>query len=112
MASRSKVTAYIAELQDAIRKLHRVKSAHIDSVRVIEKSRGNTVWKGAVEVFEIFGHRNSDRAYAWTETIEDPANSKRHITVLHAGAVNSPKAAVRTAIVEGLSDPQRFRIEP
>ena len=43
---------YIEELREAIRRLHGVDSRHVRSVLVKEVSGGNTVWEGAVGVFD------------------------------------------------------------
>ena len=47
---------YIEELQSIIHKLHGVHSTHVQSVPVKEEFRGQTVWDGIVEVFELHGH--------------------------------------------------------
>jgi hypothetical protein len=91
---------YIEELQDVIHKLHRVESRHLRSVPVIEKFQGETVWDGVVEVFELVEHETAHLLYAWTHETDDPANPKRHVTVLHLGPVNSPETAVRAAIIQ------------
>ena len=88
----------IAELQDTIRRLHGVESKHLESVPVKETFQGKTVWEGIVEVFELIGHPNAPRAYAWSHDVDGP--KKRHVTVLHVAPVDSPQAAVRAAIVQ------------
>lgn len=44
---------YLEELHDAIKHLHGVESTHVESVPVKETFRGETVWEGIVEVFEL-----------------------------------------------------------
>jgi hypothetical protein len=60
--------------------------------------QGKTVWDGIVEVFELVGHPNAPKAYAWAHDAN--GQKKRHVTVLHVAPVDSPQAAVRAAIVQ------------
>lgn len=90
----------IEELRDVIYKLHGVHATHRQSVPVKEVFNGKTVWEGIVEVFELHGHAKANTAYAWSHATDDPANPKRHITVLHIPPAVSPETAVRAAIVQ------------
>jgi hypothetical protein len=92
--------SYIQELQDVIRGLHGVESEHIASVPVKEVFRGKTVWDGIVEVFDLKGHPSAFRVYAWAHDTDDPANPRRHVTVLHAHPIKSAQDAVRAAIIQ------------
>lgn len=47
---------YIERLQLTIHHLHGVDSRHLESVSVHEVFRGQTVWRGVVEVFGLVGH--------------------------------------------------------
>jgi hypothetical protein len=91
---------YIEELRDVIRRLHGVGSKHVASVPIKETFRGRTVWDGRVEVFELVGHPTASRLYAWSHDADDPANPKRHVTVLHSDLITSPLFAVRAAIIQ------------
>jgi hypothetical protein len=97
------VTA-IEELKDVIYRLHGVQATHRQSVPVKEVFNGKTVWEGIVEVFELHGHAKANTAYAWSHATDDPANPKRHITVLHIPPAVSPETAVRAAIVQEFRD--------
>ena len=88
----------ISELRNTIRRLHGVESRHIESVPVKETFQGTTVWEGIVEVFELVGHPNAPKAYAWAHDAN--GQKQRHVTVLHVAPVDSPQAAVRAAIVQ------------
>jgi hypothetical protein len=55
---------------------------------------------GVVEVFDLAGHPKTSRIYAWMHDTDDPANPKRHVTVLHVPPVISPQTAVKAAIVQ------------
>jgi hypothetical protein len=90
----------IEELRDVIRKLHGVESTHRASVPVKEVFNGKTVWEGIVEIFDLHGHDKANTAYAWSHATDNPAQPKRHVTVLHIPPAVSPETAVRAAIVQ------------
>lgn len=91
---------YISELRDVIRRLHGAEATHVESVPVKETFRGQTVWDGVVEVFELHGHPTTNKVYAWSHETGDAAKPKRHVTVLHIAPVLSAAMAVRAAIRE------------
>lgn len=97
----------IHELRDVIHKLHKAKARHVQSVPVKETFRGETVWDGIVEVFDLTGHPKANRIYAWSHDTDDPANPKRYVTVLHIPPVISPQTAVKAAIVQELKSRDR-----
>ena len=94
---------YIEELQDVIRHRYGVESTHVESVPVKEEFQGKTIWEGIVEVFELHGHPNAPKAYAWAYETDNP-KKPRHVIVLHLGTVTSPLLAVRAAIVKEFQD--------
>ena len=49
-------------------------------------------------VFDLTGHPNATRAYAWSSRIEG-STKRRFFAVLHGEAIMSPIEAVRAAIV-------------
>lgn len=67
----------------AIRTLHGCDSSHVESVRVIEVFRGETVWDGQVEVFDLIDHPTAKRAYAWAH--ETDAGGPRYVAVFTRG---------------------------
>jgi hypothetical protein len=89
----------IEALQKAILDLHGCKSTWIESVPVKEVFKGETVWEGVVQVFEVQGHPRATRCYAWSHELEG-SKKRRFFAVLHQGAVDSPEKAVRAAIVQ------------
>jgi len=95
---------YITELSDAIRRVHHVKSRHVKSWPVTETYQGAIVWDGVVEVFDLVGHPEAPRVYAWSHSIDGSKKSRRHVLVLHVPPVTSPEFAVRTAILREFSD--------
>ena len=88
----------IEELRDVIRKLHGVPAVHVKSVPVKETFQGKTVWEGIVEVFDLEGHPQTHRAYAWWHYAN--GDDKRYVTVLHIPPAVSPETAVRASIVQ------------
>lgn len=92
--------SYIEELKEIIHKLHGVEATHVESVPVKETFQGKTVWEGIVEIFELHGHPNAPKVYAWAHRTDDPKRPIRHVTVLHIHPVTSPILAVRAALVQ------------
>ena len=91
---------YIEELKDVIRRLHGVESTHVESVPVKETLQGKTVWEGLVEVFDLHGHPQATKAYAWSHETDDPQKPRRHVAVLHLGPVTTAVRAVQAAIIQ------------
>ena len=89
---------YIAHLQAVFKKLHGCEAKHIETVPVIERFKGKTVWEGDVEVFDLIGHPKAKRGYAWAYNKDKGSDT---IAVLELPPVISPKTAVQAAIVSG-----------
>ena len=85
----------ITELKDAIRAMHGCESLHVESVPVKEVFEGQTAWEGTVEVFDLVGHPQAKRAYAWTYRDGD---QNKTVAVLGIPPVDSPQSAVKVAI--------------
>ncbi len=100
---------YIQELRDVIHRLHGATATHIQSVPVKETFRGQTVWDGVVEVFDLIGHPQANRIYAWAHDTDDPKHPRRHVTVLHVPPVISPETAVKAAVVQELRERDRTK---
>jgi hypothetical protein len=95
---------HIADLRNVIHRLHGGKASHVESVPVKETHNGQTVWDGVVEVFDLTGHPQANRIYAWAHDTDNPANPKQYFTVLHIPPVVSPQTAVKAAIVQELRE--------
>jgi hypothetical protein len=68
---------------------------HRDSVPIIETFRGETVWAGIVEVFDV-AKPPPTVAYGWAvEGMEE----QQYVTVLGVTPVDSPLSAVRAWLV-------------
>lgn len=95
----------INELTEVIRKLHGVEATHVETVPVKETFRGETVWEGHVEVFDV-DHPQTSRIYAWSHDTDDPASPRRHVTVLHLPPAITPLRAVQASIVSDVRERQ------
>jgi hypothetical protein len=89
---------YIEELQAAILNLHGCTSTYVETVPVTETFKGEIVWTGEVEVFEIRGHPKAKRAYAWGHVTGEEDQARRYVTVLELPPVDSPQTAVKVAV--------------
>jgi hypothetical protein len=67
-------------------------------VPVEEVFRGQTIWKGKVEVFDLTGHPKAKRAYAWSHLDGADDSDERFVAVLEIPPVDSPESAVKVAI--------------
>src|ERR1019366_8273067 len=94
---------HINELRETIYRLHGAKAKHAKSVPVKEVFKGQTVWDGVVEVFDLTGHPKTDKVYAWGHDTDAPVNPKRRVTVLHLPPVGSPKTPGRAETVQEFS---------
>jgi hypothetical protein len=84
----------LAELRQAVERIHKCNARCIDVVAVTHEVNGNHVWHGNVHVFELDGHAIAVRAYAWSLPVD--GISKRHIfAVLHATAMGHEHQMLR-----------------
>ena len=89
---------YIARVQVALMQLHNCGAKWIETAPVHEVFRGQTVWKGEVEVFDLTGHPKAKRAYGWSHPDGPDNKTERFVTVLEIPPVDSPQTAVKMAI--------------
>lgn len=89
---------YISFLQDAIQELHGCASAHIETVPVVERFKGQTVWDGEVEVFAVPDHPKAERLYAWGYQETDDEPDLKAVTVLAVPPITNPQKAVQAFI--------------
>lgn len=87
-----------AALLDAIKTLHGADATWVEAVPVSETYDGDTAWEGVVQVFDLMGHSEATRCYAWSHVTDE--GKTRYVAVLHVPPVDSPQAAVRAAIVQ------------
>lgn len=87
---------YLERLQTVIRHLHGADSRHVESVTVLERFQGKTVWDGNVETFELLNHPKATRCYAWS----DLAEREQITAVLELPPVRNANDAVKAYIVK------------
>jgi hypothetical protein len=87
----------VDQLKSAVEDQHGGTATFLQSVPVKEVFEGKTVWEGVVHDFDLAGHPDAERAYAWSTTLE--WGNRRFYAVLHMGRVTGPVEAVRAAIV-------------
>jgi hypothetical protein len=90
---------YLARVQVAISQLHNCGATYSMTVPVHEVFRGQTVWDGEVEVFDLIGHPKAKRAYAWSHREGPNDEGERFVTVLEIPPAISPVTAVRASIM-------------
>lgn len=86
------------QLKQAVESQHGGTATLVQSVPVDESFLGQAVWRGTVHIFELKGHPDAKRAYAWSSPIEG-SDKRRFFAVLHIPPIISPALAVRAAIV-------------
>jgi hypothetical protein len=79
--------------------LHNCGAVYRETVPVHEAFRGQTVWQGEVEVFDLTNHPKAKRAYAWSHREGENDEGERFVAVLEVPPVISPITAVRASIV-------------
>jgi hypothetical protein len=67
---------------------------HLESVPVVEKFNGQTVWEGIVETFGIEGDMAEKRVFAW----EIPGPKPDYVTVLDRPPIKSARDAVKAYV--------------
>ena len=85
----------IARLEAAIMQLHGCGAIWHMTVRVHEVARGQTVWKGEVEIFNLKGHPKAERCYGWSHRNGKKDEGERFVIVLEISPVESALTAVR-----------------
>ena len=77
---------------EAIQATHGAKASLVARERVVERFKGQPVWTGEVLVFELEGHPEASRCYAWEVDGEVTA-------VLGVPPVKNARDAVRASIL-------------
>jgi hypothetical protein len=91
---------YIAALWDATCRMHGCGAVHRKTVLVQELFQGKTVWKGEVEVFDLQGHPQARRAYAWARREEPNDEGEQIVAVLEIPPIDSALRAVQAQLVK------------
>ena len=90
---------YLQRLKLAVEHLHNCSARHCISVQVQEEFRGQIVWQGTVEVFDITGNPKAVVCYAWSHRAGKDDSDERFVAVLGVPPIVSPVTAVRASIV-------------
>jgi len=95
---------YLAKLQVAVSQLHNCGAVWHETVPVQEVFRGEIVWEGDVEVFDLHNHPKAKRAYAWSH-LDGPRDERtRFVAVLEIPPVDSAQKAVQVQIVKDFKE--------
>jgi hypothetical protein len=86
------------ELQKAVETIHSCTATLAQTIPVKEEASGSVVWEGVVHVFDIKGHPDTMRCYAWSSPIEG-SDKRQFFAILKIPPIESPIDAVRAAIV-------------
>ena len=89
---------YLGRLKLAIEQLHKCAAHYLRTESVEQIFKGQTVWKGRVEVFGLAGHLKANRCYAWTHREGKDRKGDTFVTVLEIPPVESVETAVRVHI--------------
>lgn len=90
---------YITRVKLTIEHLHKCSAVFVSTVPVHEVFKGQTVWNGEVEVFDLIGHPKAKRAYGWSHREGKGDARERFVTVLEVPPVESAETAVRASIM-------------
>jgi hypothetical protein len=85
------------DLKILVERQHKCRARHVESVIVRERYEGMRVWDGVVETFQLDGHPEAKRAYAWVVPASKPQDLDYKV-VLGLPPVNSAHDAVRVVI--------------
>jgi hypothetical protein len=91
---------YLAQVQVAVSQLHDCGAVWRETVSDHEVFKGETIWQGDVEVFDLQGHPKAKRAYAWSHLDGKQDERTRFVAVLEIPPVESAETAVRVQIVK------------
>ncbi len=82
----------ISELKETIQGRYGCPSLYVSTVKVDVPIAADPKWDGSVEIFELIGHSEAKRCYAWSHR---DGNGIRKMTVLGIGPVSSAELAVK-----------------
>lgn len=87
---------HIVRLRRAIARRHRCRAEYSSSRVIVEQlPYGRGIWRGVVGVFDLTGHPEATRCYAW---IDDLDGESTCFTQLKLPPVTSAQTAVRRAL--------------
>jgi hypothetical protein len=95
---------YIKKLESVIFHLLGSTATHVETVPVHEVFRGQTVWQGKVEVFDLADHPKAKRCYAWYYKVD---GEEKFVTVVEIPPVTSPETAVKVAVANEVKEARK-----
>jgi hypothetical protein len=102
----SRKADYLEALEAAILIKHKCKPTHRETVFVREETEEKEiVWEGYVDAFDLTGHKEAKKCYAWQHT--DGKGSIKIFAVLENQFIDSAKRAVQAAIFVDAQPPFR-----
>jgi hypothetical protein len=102
----SRKADYIDALESAILVKHKCMPTHRETIFVREETEDKeTVWEGEVETFDLAGHKEAKRCFAWRYT--DGNGGVKIFAVLENQFIDSAKRAVQAAIFMDAQPPVR-----
>ena len=106
----SRKAEYLEALEAAILIKHKCKPTHRETVFVREETtEKETVWEGFVDAFDLTGHKEAKKCYAWQHT--DGKGDIKIFTILENQFIDSARRAVQAAIFMGAQPPFRLSEE-
>ena len=86
----------IESLKRLIEQAYKCKARHVSSTPILETFKGETVWEGVVETFDLEGASvTASQCFAFQFVQDDKPEIR---TVLGVDGIDSPHAALRAAI--------------
>ncbi len=89
----------IQTLQQKIQLSHDCEAIHIQTVSVEKEVRGEVVWAGQVEIFEVKGYPDAKTAYGWEMT--DQNEHVEWVTILGLTPTIDANKAVQAYLMSG-----------
>ncbi|MDB4223819.1 hypothetical protein N9850_08600 [Granulosicoccus sp.] len=93
------MSEYIKQLSKAIEVMHECRCEHFGTEHVQERHKGEIVWEGDVEIFELKDHPDAKIAYGWGWNAD--TGKADYIGILNVPPVESAVGAVKAAIISG-----------
>ena len=84
---------YIGRVKLTVEHLHNCIAVHRETVPVREVFKGETLWQGDVEVFDLTGHPKAKRCYGWSY-----GEPEEIITILELPPVTDAQSAVKVGV--------------
>src|SRR5690348_15951644 len=84
------------ELKRAVEAEHGGTATFVQAVPIRESHGGRTTWDGVVHIFNLAGHPQTTRGYAWSDQLQ--GGRQQIFAVLERETIASPRDAVRAVL--------------